>query len=478
MNRLRRRLRRRWAPPTAGERLAAGASQVADRSLLWWGVAAVLAASGRRFGRRAAFRGLLAAGLASAVSNGPVKLLARRPRPKAAARVSARFPGVRRPTTSSFPSAHAAVAFGFATGVAQELPLAGAPVAALAGLVSYSRVRTSVHHLTDVVGGAAIGVGVGLATRRLWPVAPHEPAEVGPDLTSSLVDPSPEGGGVVVVVNASAGTADKVTEQLGAELPQAEIVEVDAGAGDDLVGALEEAAGRCVALGVAGGDGTVNAAAEVAAAHKLPLLVVPGGTLNHFAHALGVETIAEAAAAVRDGRVVAVDRAEIDGHPFLNTGSVGGYTELVDAREKLEGKIGKWPALLVALFDVLRHSEPLALELDGVPTSVWMIFVGNCRYHPDGFGPSWRERLDDGVLDIRIVNGHPWSRTRLLAAVLTGTLARCRVYEQRRVTKLHVTSRQGPLRLARDGETFDVTEEFDTCKAQEPLRVFAPAPRD
>jgi undecaprenyl-diphosphatase len=472
VNRLRRRLP--WTRPTPAGRLAAAASQAADRSLLWWAVAALLAASGRRFGRRAAFRGLLAAALASALSNGPIKLLARRPRPKAAGRVPARFPGVRRPTTSSFPSAHAAVAFGFATGVAQELPLAGVPVAALAGLVSYSRVRTGVHHVSDVVGGAAVGVGVGLATRRLWPVAPHEPAEVGPDLTSSSIDPSPEGGGLVVVVNASAGTADKVTEELRKELPKAEIVEVDAGAGDDLIGALEEAAERCVALGVAGGDGTVNAAAAVAAAHKLPLLVVPGGTLNHFAHAIGVETIADAATAVRDGRVVAVDRAELDDHTFLNTGSVGGYTELVDAREKLEDKIGKWPALVVALFQVMRHSEPLAVALDGEPASVWMVFIGNCRYHPDGFGPSWRERLDDGVLDIRIVHGHPWSRTRLLIAVLTGTLARCRVYEQRCVAKMHIKSGQGPLRLARDGETFDGSEEFDICKAEEQLLVFAP----
>jgi diacylglycerol kinase family enzyme len=214
----------------------------------------------------------------------------------------------------------------------------------------------------------------------------------------------------------------------------------------------------------------------VAAANGMPLLVVPGGTLNHFAHALGVETIADAASAVRDGRVVVVDRAELDGRTFLNTGSIGGYTELVDAREKLEDRIGKWPAMLLALVDVLRHSQPVDVELDGVPTSVWMVFVGNCRYHPDGFGPSWRERLDDGILDIRIVHGHPWSRIRLLASVLTGTLGRCRAYEQRCVRRMRVQSKVGPLRLARDGETFDGAEDIEICKADEPLLVFAPAP--
>ncbi len=469
------RLRLRRRLPQA-DRLAAAASKASDRSLLWWIVALILAGSGSRFGRRAALRGLLSAGLASAIASGPVKFLVRRSRPKGASRVSARFPGVRRPTTSSFPSAHAAVAAGFAAGVAQELPVVGVPVAALAALVAYSRVRTGVHHPTDVLAGAALGAGVAVATRRLWPVAPHEAAETRTALTSAHVEPSPEGEGLVVVINASAGSADKVADELRAELPHAEIVEIDAGGGDDLIGALEKAADRARALGVAGGDGTVNAAAEVAAAHEMPLLVVPGGTLNHFAHALGLETIADAATAIRDGQLVEVDRAEIDGHTFLNTGSIGGYTELVDAREKLEDRIGKWLAMIVALVQVLRHSEPMAVELDGEATSVWMVFVGNCRYHPDGFGPSWREQLDDGIVDIRIVHGHPWSRTRLLASVLTGTLGRCRVYEQRFVRRMHVRSLEGPLRLARDGETFDGAEEFDICKADERLLVFAPAP--
>ena len=450
------------------DRIAAFVSGLADRSRLWWLVAAVLAGSGGRFGRRAALRGLMAAGVASALGNGPIKVLARRSRPQA----TRRLPGVRRPTTSSFPSAHSAAAVAFATGVAQELPMAAVPVTALAGLVAYSRVRTGVHHPSDVAGGAVLGLAAGLATRRLWPVAPHEPAEAAPALTRAEVDPSPEGEGVVVVVNASAGTADKVLDELRAELPQAEIVEV--GPDDDLLQTLEQAADRSRAFGVAGGDGTVNAAAGVAAARKEPLLVVPGGTLNHFAHALGLEAVADAAEAVRQGRVVVVDRAEIDGHTFLNTGSIGAYTELVDAREKLEDRIGKWPAMVVALVQVLRHSAPVAVELDGVATSVWMIFIGNCRYHPDGFGPSWREKLDDGILDIRIVHGHPWSRTRLLASVLTGTLGRCRVYEQRCVRTMHVKSLDGPLRLARDGETFDGSEEFDICKADDPLLVFVP----
>ena len=45
---------------------------------------------------------------------------------------------------------------------------------------------------------------------------------------------------------------------------------------------FEQAAAEFVALGACGGDGTVAAAATVAIAHGKPLLVLPGGTYNHF----------------------------------------------------------------------------------------------------------------------------------------------------------------------------------------------------
>jgi undecaprenyl-diphosphatase len=105
-----------------------------------------------------------------------------------------------------------------------------------------------------------------------------------------------------------------------------------------------------------------------------------------------------------------------------------------------------------------------------------MVFVGNCRYHPDGFAPSWRERLDDGALDVRIVDADtPWSRTRLVAAVLTGRLGRCRAYDATTTTRLVIESPDGaPVRLAVDGETSEGATTLVFEKHARPLRVFAP----
>jgi len=58
--------------------------------------------------------------------------------------------------------------------------------------------------------------------------------------------------------------------------------------------------------------------------------------------------------------------------------------------------------------------------------------------------------------------------------VLTGRLAACGAYEQRYAREVHVKSLNGELRLARDGETFDGSEDFTITKADEPLLVYVP----
>jgi undecaprenyl-diphosphatase len=70
--------------------------------------------------------------------------------------------GLRRPITSAFPSGHATAAFCAAT------LLGGGPAwYAAATAVSASRVYVRLHHASDVVGGAVIGLALGAALRPL-----------------------------------------------------------------------------------------------------------------------------------------------------------------------------------------------------------------------------------------------------------------------------------------------------------------------
>jgi undecaprenyl-diphosphatase len=68
----------------------------------------------------------------------------------------------------------------------------------------------------------------------------------------------------------------------------------------------------------------------------------------------------------------------------------------------------------------------------------------------------------------------PAARLRLVAAVLTGRLGRCRAYEEHQVSEVRVRRLDDDRRLARDGETFDGSAEFVISKCPEPLLVYAP----
>jgi undecaprenyl-diphosphatase len=67
---------------------------------------------------------------------------------------------LQQPTSSSFPSGHAASAAAFSGVIGRTIPELRVPVDALAGSVSFSRVYTGVHFPGDVLAGWLLGRGV------------------------------------------------------------------------------------------------------------------------------------------------------------------------------------------------------------------------------------------------------------------------------------------------------------------------------
>lgn len=465
-----------------------GLSTAANHSVLWFAVAAVLAAR-RGTTRKAALRGLLSIALASATANAGLKPLLPRRRP-AAAELPAYQQIANPPTSSSFPSGHAASAAAFATAVALESPRTGLLVAPLAASVAYSRVHVGVHWASDVVVGAALGSGVALLTRRWWPVREVDEARARPIDT---VPDLPQGKGLVLVSNQRSGHHDHdPADELAAALPEAVVIraEPDRDLDEQLDEAVDDAAaaGPVLAIGVAGGDGTVAAAAAVAGRRKLPLVVVPTGTLNHFARDVGVYDLQEAVDASGAGQAVAVDLALVDVHPghgadpesadvmrtrcFLNTASLGSYPDLVRLREQWEPRWGKWPAFAAALVVVLRRAEAVDVRIEGRWTKVWFLFVGNGPYHPRGMVPAWRPTLDSGLLDVRWLRADiRFSRLRAVAALLFGAFGHSRVYGQREVPEFDVEL-SVPGMLATDGEVVETAGRYTFRVAPDPIPVY------
>ncbi|WP_142212880.1 bifunctional phosphatase PAP2/diacylglycerol kinase family protein [Streptomyces sp. SLBN-118] len=448
-------------------------SRSANHGLLWFGTAAGMAALGRGArSRRAAVRGMASLALASAAINTIGKRSVRRARPLLDV-VPVIRQLKRQPFTTSFPSGHAASAAAFATGVALESKAWGAVVAPVAASVAFSRVYTGVHHPSDVLVGAALGVGAAFALRGAVPTRSQLPPPGRPHADAPALR---AGKGLVVVVNRQAGSADsaRLVREL---LPLAEVVECAPG---ELSAELEKAAGRGRALGVLGGDGTVNRAAAVAAARDVPLAVFPGGTLNHFAYDLGIETVQDTCRALAGGEAVRVDLGRFTPGPggepghFLNTFSLGVYPELVRIRERWSPLIGGWPAGVLAAARVLRGEHPLEAEVQGRRRPMWLLFAGNGIYRPMGPAPGHRRDLADGLMDVRVVHGGRWPGLRLLAAALAGPLSRSPVHAAQLLHKVRVSGLEPGTVMAYDGEVTPAPRELIVDKQVEALTVYRP----
>ena len=464
-------------------------SRAADRSRLWLGMAAGIAASRSPRGARSAVRGLASIGFASAVVTPLGKRYVGRARP-----VLETVPLVRRlkrqPFTSSFPSGHAASAAAFATGVALESPRWGAAVAPLAAAVAFSRVYTGVHYPSDVLAGSAIGVCAALAVRGIAPTRSQLPAPGRPLAQAPAL---PSGAGLVLVGNVGsggrAGGQPGEPTELGAVrqlLPEAEIIVCDPSE-EDLGEVLEQAARRAAAhggaLGVHGGDGTLNAAAGAALRAGVPLAVVPGGTRNHFTQDLGVETPVDTCRAVQAGEAVSVDLGRFrdleaaegedparDGY-FLNTFSLGTYPELVRIRERWAPRLGAWSAGVLAAVHVLRTGSPVHAGLGGEYRTLWLLFAGNCAYRA-GLAPVRRRDLTDGQLDVRLVDAGNWPRLRLLVAALTSAVDRSPVHTTARLRQLVISDIPDGSHLAYDGEVAPAPARLLLDKRHEALTVY------
>ena len=461
--------------PPAADRFYRRLSRAADRSILWFVVGGILAVVGQR---RAAIRGLASLTLASAIANLVGKQVFGGDRP-----LTKDIPLGRRlkrsPTSPSFPSGHAASATAFAVGVALEAPRIGVAIAPVAGTVAYSRLHTGAHWLSDVLGGIAIGAGVAALGKALVPAPGRKPARSG---GVDIALPAPiDGDGVFLVANSSSG-ADVVgrsdpLSRMNERMPRARVhILTDGETPKTLTDAALASADVPRVLGVCGGDGTVAAMAQCARDASLPLLVIPSGTFNHFARALGIESADDALDGLAAGSGVRVDVAELrlgEDVPttVLNAASVGIYPAFVAERETLQPRLGKWIAGVVAAVRVLRRSEPVEVEIDGAHRRVWSVFAGVNRTSPSIPAPLQRQRLDDGVLDIRILAARSRAHAvaslsfgRKTSAVLraVGLIPSTSAVESFTIDSLDVTvwrQRGQPAGFAHDGEVEEIAAD-------------------
>ena len=197
---------------------------------------------------------------------------------------------------------------------------------------------------------------------------------------------------------------------------------------DARLAALDAVEDGAKSLAVVGGDGSVAAVAAVAVERDLPLVVVPTGTLNHFARDLGLDLARPLRAldAFDAGHEQRVDVGRINGRPFINNVSLGVYAEMLGDPGYRRDKLRVVQTKLQAAFSdpelrrALRITPPEEAPLEGVVAVV----VSNNPYEFarwDRLGQ--RRRLDTGALQVSVLDASTLDDLeRLLAGTLLGTI--------------------------------------------------------
>ena len=227
---------------------------------------------------------------------------------------------------------------------------------------------------------------------------------------------------IAVLANRTAGKGrsaylfDEVLARLGRD--GAQVIPLTAHDTASARAAAAEAVGGGVdALVACGGDGTVHVAVQAVAGTGTPLGIVPAGTGNDFADAVGVPADPLAAAdavatALASGTSRAVDavrtsHGQPDDRGWWSTILCAGFDSAVNERANRM----RWPrgprrydlAILAELFRLRPHA--FTLELDGEPWSgpAVLVAVGNCPSYGGGMRMCPAADPTDGLLDVTIV---------------------------------------------------------------------------
>jgi YegS/Rv2252/BmrU family lipid kinase len=223
----------------------------------------------------------------------------------------------------------------------------------------------------------------------------------------------------------------------------------------------------CDVVFVAGGDGTVMAAATALAGTEVPLAILPTGTGNLLARNLDLPFTDEGAC-LRiglSGRTRAIDVGAVEDRRFVVMAGLGFDAAMMrDAPEGLKKTVG-WPAYVVSATKHLRgrgirvtltldDAEPLQRRVRTVVVGNVGKLQGNIPLLPDAVP-------DDGVLDVVVIatrNVLDWAR------VGTRVLRRADVPDRRmeRFTARHIVieaSESQPRQL--DGDVIEDGRRLD-----------------
>lgn len=237
----------------------------------------------------------------------------------------------------------------------------------------------------------------------------------------------------------------------------------------------------------AGGDGTINAAAQAALPAGLPFGIVPRGTFNYSSRAHGVPLDVEAATrALLDARLTPTPVGLINDRAFLVNASLGLYRQALQDRERFKRQYGRKRIVAIgaALITLARERQRLVLDIehDGerelVRTPTLFVGVNPLQLEQVGLPEAQdvqRRRLAAVIID-------PVGTAKLLWLGLCGAFGRLGdasdvrdfAFDEMIVRPLRSDPRRG-VKIATDGEIVWMQPPLHFRIAPQPLLLMTPA---
>ena len=320
-------------------------------------------------------------------------------------------------------------------------------------------------------------------------------SEIGPDLEEPDLEEAVPGDGsdvgsaapqaaptrrLLMVINRGSRSGSQAVGLAGSKLSAAgfDLVVSAPSSRHEVAPWIEAHAKGAAGVVIAGGDGTLNAAAPALVTTGLPLGIIPAGTANDLARTLGLPLDMEAAAdVIAAGHRKTIDLGDVNGHKFFNVASVGLSADL--ARElsgESKRRFGRLSYALTAA-KVLSKARPFhAVIVSGdeqVRVKTMQVAIGNGRYYGGGMAVEQTAEIDDGQFDLYSLEfAQVWKLLAVAYDFRKGRHVLWREVRAARGTSFEIRTRK-PRPVNADGELVTFTPaRFELLRNA--ISVFAP----
>ena len=207
-----------------------------------------------------------------------------------------------------------------------------------------------------------------------------------------------------------------------------------------------------------GGDGTVNETASALVNTETALGIIPVGSGNGLARALGIPLLMRRAIKlITRGEIRSIDVGMVAEKYFFATAGMGFDAVLGKRFDKTKLR-GPAPYYIYGIQEFFRYKAPrYTIKFDGktVRKNAFIVAVANTKQYGANAIICPSAEPDDGLLDLAVIEDVNLASTLYyLPTLFTGKIEKAPVYEVYRSTNFEIY-REFPAPLTLDGEVYD-----------------------